>query len=56
MGLVQPTGRLTGYVLSVKPSAKRLRLLIDTVLPMHGAKKEIGKGLEHRIKRDLELK
>lgn len=25
-------------------------------LPMHGSNKEIGKGLEHRIKRDLGLK
>jgi len=27
-----------------------------SVLPMHGAGKEIGKGLEHRIKKDLGLK
>jgi mRNA interferase HicA len=27
-----------------------------TVLPMHGSGKEIGKGLENRIKRDLGLK
>jgi mRNA interferase HicA len=27
-----------------------------SVLPMHGAAKEIGKGLELRIKRDLGLK
>lgn len=27
-----------------------------SVLPMHGSGKEIGKGLEHRIKRDLGLK
>ena len=27
-----------------------------SVLPMHGAKKEIGKGLAERIKRDLGLK
>jgi len=27
----------------------------QTVLPMHGSK-EIGKGLEHAIKRDLDLK
>ena len=28
----------------------------SSVLPMHGSGKEIGKGLEHRIKRDLGLK
>jgi mRNA interferase HicA len=27
-----------------------------SVLPMHGAGKEIGKGLENRIKKDLGLK
>jgi mRNA interferase HicA len=27
-----------------------------TVLPMHGSGKEIGKGLENRIKKDLGLK
>jgi mRNA interferase HicA len=27
-----------------------------TVLPMHGSSKEIGKGLENRIKKDLGLK
>jgi mRNA interferase HicA len=27
-----------------------------TVLPMHGSAKEIGKGLENRIKKDLGLK
>ena len=27
-----------------------------SVLPMHGSNKEIGKGLEHRIKKDLGLK
>jgi len=27
-----------------------------SVLPMHGSGKEIGKGLENRIKRDLGLK
>ena len=27
-----------------------------SVLPMHGPHKEIGKGLEHRIKKDLGLK
>ena len=27
-----------------------------TVLPMHGSGKEIGKGLEHAIKKDLGLK
>lgn len=27
-----------------------------SVLPMHGANKEIGKGLAERIKRDLGLK
>ena len=27
-----------------------------TILPMHGGRKEIGKGLEAKIKRDLELK
>ena len=27
-----------------------------SVLPMHGAGKEIGKGLEYRIKKDLGLK
>ncbi len=27
-----------------------------SVLPMHGSRKEIGKGLENRIKKDLELK
>jgi len=27
-----------------------------TVLPMHGKGKEIGKGLEQRIKKDLGLK
>jgi hypothetical protein len=26
-----------------------------SILPMHGSSKEIGKGLEHRIKRDLGL-
>jgi mRNA interferase HicA len=28
----------------------------STVLPMHGGGKEIGKGLEHRIKKDLGIK
>jgi mRNA interferase HicA len=27
-----------------------------SILPMHGASKEIGKGLENRIKKDLGLK
>jgi mRNA interferase HicA len=27
-----------------------------SVLPMHGSSMEIGKGLEHRIKKDLGLK
>ena len=27
-----------------------------TVLPMHGSRKEIGKGLENAIKKDLGLK
>ena len=27
-----------------------------TVLPMHGSRKEIKKGLEHQIKKDLGLK
>ena len=27
-----------------------------TVLPMHGMGKDIGKGLENRIKKDLRLK
>ncbi len=27
-----------------------------SVLPMHGSRKEIGKGLENRIKKDLGLK
>jgi len=27
-----------------------------SVLPMHGSGKEIGKGLENRIKKDLGLK
>jgi mRNA interferase HicA len=27
-----------------------------SILPMHGSSKEIGKGLEHRIKKDLGLK
>jgi len=27
-----------------------------SVLPMHGSRKEIGKGLENRIKKDLDLK
>jgi mRNA interferase HicA len=27
-----------------------------SVLPMHGSKKEVGRGLENRIKRDLGLK
>jgi mRNA interferase HicA len=27
-----------------------------SILPMHGSNKEIGKGLEHRIKKDLGLK
>jgi mRNA interferase HicA len=26
-----------------------------SILPMHGSSKEIGKGLEHRIKKDLGL-
>ena len=26
------------------------------ILPMHGSGKEIGRGLEHRIKKDLGLK
>ena len=26
------------------------------ILPMHGAGKEIGKGLENRIKKDLRIK
>jgi mRNA interferase HicA len=33
----------------------RLGKLIS-VLPMHGSAKEIGKGLENRIKKDLGLK
>jgi mRNA interferase HicA len=28
----------------------------STILPMHGSGKEIGKGLERRIKKDLGLK
>jgi mRNA interferase HicA len=28
----------------------------STIVPMHGSGKEIGKGLEHRIKTDLGLK
>ncbi|MFQ6017909.1 MAG: type II toxin-antitoxin system HicA family toxin [Kiloniellaceae bacterium] len=27
-----------------------------SILPMHGGGKEIGKGLEHKIKKDLGLK
>jgi mRNA interferase HicA len=27
-----------------------------SILPMYGSSKEIGKGLEHRIKKDLGLK
>jgi mRNA interferase HicA len=27
-----------------------------SILPMHGSSKEIGRGLEHRIKKDLGLK
>jgi mRNA interferase HicA len=27
-----------------------------SVLPMHGSRKEIGKGLENKIKKDLGLK
>ena len=29
---------------------------LTTVLPMHGSRKEIGKGLENAIKKDLGLK
>ena len=29
---------------------------LGSILPMHGSGKEIGKGLEHRVKKDLGLR
>jgi hypothetical protein len=40
------------------PKGGHLRVFLGkqaSILPMHGSSKEIGKGLEHRIKKDLGL-
>ena len=29
---------------------------LGSIIPMHGSGKEIGKGLEHRVKKDLGLR
>ena len=54
---LSPVSR-AGHVPGFPAKGGHLRVFLGkqaSILPMHGSSKEIGKGLEHRIKKDLGL-